>query len=229
MGLRRLNRKERQIWNGIEAGNKVTISLKKGEREKYNSTVLEVGDANIYVKTPVVGEIYLDFFRNTPVEAELEVHTPQSGRIKFISKIVGQEWLKENCIKIACPRKIRWIQLRRHYRIEAELPAEFSFVKKNKPSGDLHVESPLLSTTVKNVSEGGASLVLDKIESIQVNSLINIKIHLLPHSLVRARAKIVHIEFAMGKCGLGIEWVMMERKSREDLRRFILANLKNKI
>jgi len=224
MGILGLNKKERSIWNSIEIGNKVEFTLKN--KERYKSTVSGIDYTNIYIKTPTVGNAFLDFPQKMPVEIELEVHHPRRARVKFVSKILGQEWLKENCIKIACPHKIGWVELRWHYRIEVTLNATFSFVEEDEVG--LHVLHPAFMAIIKNISEGGALLVVDKLMSIAVGSLINMKIQLLPQTLLRTRAKVIHIESSKGKYGLGIEWVIIGEKDKEDLRRFIADNIKNK-
>ena len=93
MGILGLNKKERNIWNSIEIGSKVEFTLKN--KEKYKSTVSGIDYSNIYIKTPTVGNAFLDFPQKMPVDVELEVHHPRRAKVKFISKILGQEWLKE--------------------------------------------------------------------------------------------------------------------------------------
>jgi len=225
MGILKPKLKKRDIWSSIERGNKVQLALRDAEGEKYMSTVLERSDFHIYIKTPVTGKAYLDFSQNMPAGVAVEVYNPRRGKIKFTSKIVGQEWLKDNRIKIAYPNKIRCIQLRRHYRIEVALPAVFSLIDKEKIAGDLSVSEPGLSAVCENISEGGALMVLNKLISMQVGSYLNIKIKLPPNFTIRVRGEVIHIELARGKCGLGVEWVSMESKGRELLRRFIFSEL----
>ena len=226
MGLLRLSKKERDIWDSIEIGNEVEIILKNVGKEKYITTVLDITNTSIHVKTPMVGNAFIDLPHKMPVAVKLEVRNPQRGKISFNSRVIAQEWLKENSIKIACPRKLWWVQLRWHPRIEAELSAKFSFVEEGETDLDLHVAQPVYSAIVKNLSEGGALLVVDRLLSVGIGSSMNMKVYLPSEVSIRARSKVVHMEFIHGKCGLGIKWVTVEGREALALKDFIFANIK---
>ncbi len=221
MGLFGLNRKEKNIWKNIKPGDKTQIFLKKVERKTFETKVLDVNDTNLYIQTPAIGQAYLELPRKTKVEIEIEMHTPESGKAKFTSRVRGQEWFKENAIKIIQPKKIKWVNLRRKYRVSVSLPTEFSFVDKDKIIGDLQIERPVYQAEIRNISEGGALIIVDKLTFVKVGDFMNIKIHLTPENLWRARAKIVHIELAQAKYGLGIEWVSLKNNQFAALKDFV--------
>lgn len=226
MGIFGLTQKERNIWNNIKPGDRAQIFLGKSDNKAFETKVLDINDTNIYIKTPSVGLAYLELPRNLKVSIEIEMHVFKNGRARFVSWVRGQEWFKENAIRIASPKRIKWVDLRRKYRVEALLPVQFSFVDKKRSLGDLQIESPASQAELRNISEGGALIIVDKLTFVKVGDFINVKLELSSEGVWRARAKIIHIELAKTKYGLGIEWISLASNQSIALKEFVASKLK---
>ncbi|MBD3246367.1 MAG: hypothetical protein GF333_05085 [Candidatus Omnitrophica bacterium] len=225
MGWFGLSGKEKAIWRAIKPGDKVTIMLGDEAQEKYETKVCDVNPYYVYVDTPEIDRALLDVVQNTPVKLEIEVFNPETGKIRFASKVLGQEWFKKQRIQVSRPRKIEWVQLRRHRRVPTALTAEFSFVEDDS-TRHLNLSSESFTAKVQNVSEGGALLVIEKLMSVETGAQVNLKITLSPEYTVRARGKIVRIEASEGKYGLGIDFLRIGEKDKELLRKYISVNVK---
>ncbi|MCM8824139.1 MAG: PilZ domain-containing protein [Candidatus Omnitrophica bacterium] len=218
MGIFGLNKKEREIWKSITPGSKVRIILKE-EGEIYESQVKEVSDSYIYIYTPKFKDLFLDVPPHTKVEIELI--NQYFGKVKFSSYMIAQEWLRDKIIKIPSPRRLYIIQRRYHHRVIVDLEGEFSFSSQDR---GIDLIPPLLFSKIVNISEGGAMVVVDKLPSVEVGNFIDIKINLSQDSLIRAKAKIIHIEIFEGKYGLGIQFVKLPEVDKENLKKFIISH-----
>ncbi|MBD3264179.1 MAG: hypothetical protein GF375_03645 [Candidatus Omnitrophica bacterium] len=225
MGIFGLKKREKQAWNSIQPGDKVKISLGQGYGEDYFSSVDEINEFYIYIKTPNIGKALLDVSPDTEVNIEVEVFNPQNGKIRFSSKVTGQEWFREQRIKIASPRKLSWIQLRRYRRIEVSLNVEFSLVSEKESSVGLNLADYIHTGLIMNISEGGALLVIDKFISITKGAYLNAKIEFSPDSAIRAKCRVNRIESGEAKYGWGVEFIRMNPKDKELLRSFIFNTL----
>lgn len=220
MGLFGLSKSEKGIWNTIQKDNVVKIRIKDNPQERYYSKVEEVTDTSLYVVTPIVGTMLLELPLNLAVE--IEVYTPDGGRVRFISRVVSQEWMKDRTIQFAAPRSLERIQLRAFYRLEMVLDVEYSlFLPHELPPRGLELRYPLFLGLTKDISEGGALLLVDK--PLEKGSIMNMKIKLPDNNALRARAKILRTEElnVRGKFGVGVEFMYISEEDREILRRFI--------
>ncbi len=228
MGIFGLNQKEKKIWSSILPGDRARMFLKESRGKAFETIVSEINDTSIFLRTPLVGNAYLELPLKLKVNLEIDVCTLKKGKAVFISQVRGQEWLKENLIRIACPKKIKWLNMRRAYRICVSLAAEFCFVDKEKSLGDLQIEPPFYKAEIRNISEGGALVVVEKISCVNLGDFMNIKIEISPGNTWKARAKVVHIELSQAKYGLGIQWAALKESQSKALNHFLAPYLKEK-
>ncbi len=220
MGLFGLSKTEKGIWNTIQKDNVVKIHIKDNPQEKYYSKVEEVADSYLSIVTPIIGTMLLELPINLVVE--VEIYTPDGGRVRFISKVISQEWMKDRTIQFALPRSLERIQLRAFYRLEMVLDVEYSlFLPHELPPRGLELRYPLFLGLTKDISEGGALLIVDK--PLEKGANMNMKIKLPDNNMLRARAKVLRTEElnVRGKFGAGVEFSYMSEEDREILRRFI--------
>lgn len=224
MGLFGLSAKEKLIWDNISSGDQARVFLEKKGLNPFKAKVLRVDEDSIYLETPAAGDVYLELPRKIRVLVEIEMYTLQRGKAKFSSWVRCQEWLRESSIKIACPKRIKWLDSRRSYRLGVSLAAEFSFVDTEKAAGDLTIGVSANQAEVKNISEGGALIISGELSSVNIGDFINIKINLTGENFWRARAQIIHIELGQ-KYGLGVEWVSLKKGQITGLKNFITAKI----
>jgi c-di-GMP-binding flagellar brake protein YcgR len=226
MGIFGLSAREKAIWKAIKKGDSVTVTVGKEQQEKYKTSVCDVNEYFLYIQTPSIDKALLDVAQNTAISIEIEVFNPDNGKIIFESKVMGQEWFKEQRIQIARPRKLSWSQLRRHRRVETGLSAEFCFVEDDQANAGLNLVAPIFVAAVKNISENGALLVVDKLTAVETGAFVNMKLKLADEYVVRCRAKILRIEVSEGKYGLGLIFSKIGEKDRELLRKYIQVNVR---
>ena len=220
MGLFGLNKKEKGVWKTIQKGDIIKIRIKGTPQEKYYSKVVDAQEIFLSVETPIIGTTLLELPGDLPVE--LEVYTPDGGRVRFNTKCISQEWVKDRIIKFALPRALERIQLRAFYRLEVVLDVEyFLFTSKEKPPKGLELRYPVFLALTKDVSEGGGLLIVDR--ALEKNNIMNLKIKLYDGNVLRTRGKVLRVEDinVKGKYGAGVEFMYMSEDDRELLRKFI--------
>ncbi|MCM8824137.1 MAG: PilZ domain-containing protein [Candidatus Omnitrophica bacterium] len=220
MGLFGLNSQEKAIWRMIKPQDTVKIKIKDNPEEKYFTKVADISDSFLFLYTPLLGTTFIEFPKNIKVEVEL--FTPDGGRIRFVSRVLSQDWIKERIIKLSKPRSIERVQLRSYYRLEAILDVEYSLVSSMEIySLGLELKHPLSLALTRDISEGGALLIVDK--RLEKDNLINMRIKLPDSKAIRTRAKVLRVEEtqAKGKYAVGVEFVKMDEDDKELLRRFI--------
>jgi len=231
MGLFGLSKKERVIWNMIKPGNKAEVSLYAEPNERYLTSVREIDDSRISIGTPSTGTAFLEVPRGTRINVEVQIYNPITGKICFISKIVHQEWVKNRFINISCPKRLSWVQLRKFFRIETIMDAEFSLISRADTSNSLDLGYPVLFTLIRNISEGGALLIIDrKMFTDRFRDMDIIMRFKLPTGyVVRVRARIVHAAAlpAGEKYGVGVEFIKIATQDREELRKFVFTKSKS--
>jgi c-di-GMP-binding flagellar brake protein YcgR len=216
MGFIVLNKKEKKVWNTIQPQDKVSISLIDDVEETYVSSVAAVDDLSLDVVTPHLGKFFIELPPKQRVHVEVEVCTPVSGRIKFNSKVTSGELQGRRIIRVARPKRLRWIQLRRYYRVETILDVEYTLVQKGG-------SPPRLFGLTKNVSERGVLLVTDQLIEIDRDVILDMKIKLAAGVFVKMRGRIVRIEKLLPreKYGIGVDFEKISDVDREILRKFI--------
>ncbi|MBD3264180.1 MAG: hypothetical protein GF375_03650 [Candidatus Omnitrophica bacterium] len=220
MGIFGLSRDEKIIWRTIRPQDKVIFRAEDNIHEVYFTKVLKRDDSYLYIATPTKGISSLELSDGTPVN--VEVYSYGGGKIKFNSKVVSQEWLKEKNIKLSKPRKIEKIQLRWYYRLEIALIVEFSlFDVTDVYPQDIKLQSPVFSGVTKNISEGGLLLIADR--KLEEKTFVNVKIELSEKAKVMARAEVLRANpLPTGeKYAVGLTFVKMKDEDRDALRRFI--------
>ncbi|MBN2483013.1 MAG: PilZ domain-containing protein [Candidatus Omnitrophica bacterium] len=223
MGIFGLSFKEKKVWNSIAPANKISVRLKESPHDVYRSNVIEVTKKILMIKTPMLGMVYLEIMPNTVAMLEVEILNPLNGRIFFSSKIISQEWMKERTTRIAVPRSIKWVQLRRCFRLEIVLDCEYALTGARSPKDKFDLTSPVLFGLVRNISELGVFLITENIINIDVGTQLNLKVNLAPGLLFRGRGKVLRIEKVGDKFGLGIEFLATRENDREMLRKFIFS------
>ncbi|MBD3264299.1 MAG: hypothetical protein GF375_04270 [Candidatus Omnitrophica bacterium] len=206
------------------------MSILVEPRETYITTVREVSDTYLSIRTPVSGTAFLEVPRGTRVNIEVQVYNSMSGKVCFKSKIIYQEWARNRFINIACPRKLSWVQQRKFFRVETIMDAEFSLINRNNKSTSLDLGYPVLFTLIRNISEGGALLVIDRrilTDDFRDMDMI-IRLKLPDNHIFRARARVAHIAklAAEEKYGAGVEFINISRQDQEKIRKFVVAKSK---
>jgi len=220
MGLFGLSQKEKGVWKTIQPEDVIKIRIKDNPQEKYFSKVVSLDEASLAVETPIIGTTFLELPKDLTVE--LEIFTPDGGRIKLSTKVISQEWTKERIITFAAPRSLERIQLRAFYRLDVVMDVEYcTFDSVSSAPRGLEMKHPVLLGLTKDISEGGAFLLVDKM--LVKNKIMNLKIKLPDKQVLRARAKALRLEETgmRGKYAVGVEFMYMSEEDREILRRFI--------
>lgn len=201
--------------------------LQDDPQEIYGTKVVRVKDKSITVVTPLIEGAYLELLPQTPLQ--LELYTSVFGKIRFISHVLGQEWIKDQVLEISRPRRLTRIQLRRYYRIEAVLEVDyvvFSSTGAHLP-GEARQYAPYRAVT-KNISETGMMFVGD--HSLNKGDYIDMKIKVtyppesqLDSEEVKARGRIVRCtQIEVGsRYAVAIEIGKIDAENQERLRRYI--------
>lgn len=221
MGIFGLSFREKKVWKSIAVHNKISVRLKSSPQDVYRSSVVDVNYKVLTIKTPMMGMVYLEILPKTVAMLEVEVMNPLNGRIFFSSRIISQEWMKERITKIAAPRSVKWVQLRRCFRLEIVLDCEYSAVAPRTPVQNLDLMTPVFFGLIRNLSELGAFLIVENAVDLEIGTQMNLKIQLAPGLLFRARGRILRIEKAQDKFGLGVEFLATRENDRDALRKFI--------
>ncbi len=226
MGLFGLTGKEKAIWKTIRPLD--TAKIKVGNTpQTYITKVADVDDKSITLQTPIVGAYFLELHENDPIH--VEIYTPDGGRIKFVSRVVSQEWLRDKVTKLSLPRSVEKVQLRAYYRLEIVLDVEYSLIEGREASSEsLDLKLPVYVGLTKDISEGGVLLIVDKV--IAKGSIMNMKVKLPSGEIIRTRGKVLRIEelSVRGKYGLGIEFMKVPDEDREKLRKFIFKRARER-
>ncbi|MBN2483012.1 MAG: PilZ domain-containing protein [Candidatus Omnitrophica bacterium] len=214
----------------IQSGDKVRIRPKETKDKTHGSFVSHIEAAALYVNTPLDGTTYFEIAPRTPVEVDIEILGYGGGRVEFSSRIVSQQWDKKRLTKIACPRKLSWVQMRRYVRIDVVVDIEFSVVDAKKPSKNVSLGYPRFQGVTKNVSEGGLMLLVAKSSQVDVNQLIDMQVKLDRDDSFKVRGKILRqIGLPVqDKYVLGVQFTHISDADKEKLRRFIFETGKKR-
>ena len=220
MGLFGLTKKEKSVWAGIKVGSKVKLFL-ANDFDTYRTKVKEVSSVYMEVSTPVVGNAFLEVREKTKVKVEVEVYAVNIAKMEFFSRVERHNWGREQTILLVCPRSIKYMNLRMCYRVEAKgVEGEFSFSEESSSKG-IEPRHPVFSAQVKNISQGGALLMAEKLLAIQKGALVNVRIRLQAGILIRGICKVIRIEPVQKKYGVAVEFLRMNEGDRKQLSLFI--------
>jgi c-di-GMP-binding flagellar brake protein YcgR len=222
MGIFKLTEGERSVWRKIKPGETVKFWVKSDPHEAYVSRIIYVDDERLGISTPLVHNMFLELPENSLVM--VEIFTPDFGKIIFKTRVLSQEWLKHHTMELGCPRRITKVQLRRYYRLETFIDAEYlvvSGLKSMFTHGQLKFSaSPAIT---KNVSETGMMLIGSR--RLSAGSLLDLTLKLPGRHAVRLQAKVVRVKHLekTGKYGLGVEILKISPADKDLLRRFIFS------
>ncbi len=226
MGIFWLNKIERTIWRSIQPKDLVKFMLQEDPQEIYTTRVERVKEKTISIQTPLVEGAFLEILPQTHVQ--VEIYTETFGKIRFVSRVNGQEWIQEQVILLSRPRRLTRIQLRRYYRIAAMLEVDyvvFSPMGVHVP-GQSRQYTPYRGIT-KNISETGMLLISDR--NLNRGDYIDMRIKVPPsqeeasREEIHARGRIVRstaIEVG-SRYAVAVEIGKIDIENREKLRRYI--------
>jgi len=219
MGLFGLTEKERKLLSRLDPGTPVKVCFPK-TYEAFQSKVEKIGSDAIYISAPKAGNAFLEIEKGTRLKLELEVYRRSVARMSFQTRVIDHNWAQGETVKLCLPRKLLLRESRRYYRIEVALPAEFILVEdKNNRSRD--VTAPYFTGTIKNISESGALIQVEKLMSIEQGALLNLQVRLKDKQLLKIRAGVLHIHPVQGKFGIGVQFLFMNSNGRGQLREYI--------
>lgn len=225
MGIFWLNRTERTIWRSIQPGNIVKFMLQDDPQEIYTTKVARPKEKSIMITTPFITGAFLELLPQTPLQIEL--YTEVFGKIRFISEVVSQEWVKDQVIEISRPRRLTRIQLRRYYRIAAALEVDyviFSPMGVHTP-GQAQQYMPYRGVT-RNISETGLLLVgnraVNRADYIDMRIRVNYAPEMSLEEEIHTRGKVVRCTpLEADRYAIAIEVGKIDEENRERLRKYI--------
>ncbi|MBD3246369.1 MAG: hypothetical protein GF333_05095 [Candidatus Omnitrophica bacterium] len=212
MGFFGLNPQEKKIWESIEPGNKMCITLLRGRAESYSTTVIKADAGDLVCKIPQLGKISFEVPEREPVRVEVEVCNPRAGRIQFRSSVQKPHQEGRRVICVSKPRSLRWMQLRKHFRVEQVLNVEYAFVDPETGSDQIELRPPKFFALARNISEKGTFLITDNIHELYPGMHVDMQLSFPGKDQFKARGRIVRTEKvpAEDQFGVAIEFLRIE-------------------
>ncbi len=217
MGLFGLTGRERALWACIEPGQKGKLWLPDNYTDLYDTVVEKRSEMYLYLATPRVGNAYLEVPAKTRLMLEIDIYTARISKVRFSCQVIDYNWFQDQTMKFVRPRSISWMELRRFFRVEVNVDGEFSFVD-DRDSLNFEVAAPSFLAHVRNISEGGALFLVDKLMPVQKGSQVNVRINLNTGFTIKARGRVAHIEPAHRQYGIGIQFLQINAVDRQRLR-----------
>jgi len=222
MGWLGINAQERIYWERFRTGNRVDVVVDVGMERTYASRIKDVKSDRLIVDVPRIGNLVLETEPKT--EVAVSVYTDE-GVFKFVSKILAFHW-EESACHIAQPKAIERVQRRQSYRLEKIIPVQYSALLSYDGATDpdrIPANSPAVA---KNISEGGALLVLND-RFMGSETFLKVQVALDAEVTISAIARVLdqkpHPEVP-GKVITRVQFVTIKDADKEEISKFVLRH-----
>lgn len=214
----------------IQVRDRVRVKERGSPSHGHFTSVIHADRREVAIMTPILGTSFWEVAPRTRVDMEIDVSSVGGGRVSFSSRVLAQEWGRNRCTKIVCPRSLSWVQLRQYVRIDVVVDVEFSIVDAKKAPPRISLGYPQFTAVTKNISEGGLLCLVPKNQQIESGKTVDMRVKFDRNNSVLVRGKILRqLGFSVqDKYGLGVQFVLMSDQDKEKLRKFIFETGKKR-